>query len=125
MSSYGHRSGLLTNLCRPQFPPPHKQRTVALGTSSARSEMRALSLLGALCLLRGLLAAPRLSSSVSLMTHPSEERYAKYAVALAATEPLRAERNRAVRSIVGPLRRDAPPALIFIISAWEAGTAAH
>ncbi len=31
----------------------------------------------------------------------------------------------ASRSIVGPLRRDAPPALIFIISAWEAGTAAH
>ena len=66
--------------------------------------MRALGLLGALCLLRGLLAAPRLSSGVSLMTHPSEERYSKYAVALAATEPLRAERNRAVRSIVGPLK---------------------
>ena len=31
----------------------------------------------------------------------------------------------ASRTIVGPLRRDAPPALIFIISAWEAGTAAH
>ena len=31
----------------------------------------------------------------------------------------------ASRTIVGSLRRDAPPALIFIISAWEAGTAAH
>ena len=31
----------------------------------------------------------------------------------------------ALRMIVGSLRRDAPPALMFIISAWEAGTAAH
>ena len=31
----------------------------------------------------------------------------------------------ASRTIVGSLRRDAPPALFFIVSAWKTGTAAH
>ena len=31
----------------------------------------------------------------------------------------------ASRTIVGSLRRDAPPALFFIVSAWKTGTTAH
>ena len=35
---------------------------------------------------------------------PTEERFTRYAAAVAATEPLRKERNRLVRKILGPLK---------------------